>query len=435
MKVRPEGDRRLDDLVLLHRIGTATLEEDDAGQLCGRIVGAIQEALSVEIVSLLLVGADGRLMVGASRGLPEEIVRSTKVAPGEGVAGFVLARGEAVLVDDIDSDGRFVPSGGGNRYQTHSLLSVPILGRGEVLGVLNVNNKRSGERFDSADLHLLKAIAQQAALALENYRLIAVLQRQARELEEANRTLVRFDQARSRLVCNLSHELKTPLTSILGYVDLMLNFGDETPGGENKDYLAKIQDAGLHLEKLISGLLLLFSLDAGEGKWEARPFDLDIPIADALKAHREEIAARRLQCEVDLAEDLPQIYGDIDKITVLVHALIDNAVKFNCEAGLLRVQGRVVHRDRRSWAQLSIRNEGCTIPPEVGEEIFERFTQLGAIDHDKPAGIGVGLAICRAIAERLGGQIFLEPSSGVGTTIGVLLPLVGNDGGQDHERT
>lgn len=431
-RIRRQADRRLADLVLLREIGAAAIREADLQPLFERIVEAIRDALEVDIVSLMLLGEDGRLQIRASQGLPGAVAGTTRVAPGSGVAGYVLATGEAVLVDDIVRDGRFPPSGGGRRYRSGSLLSVPIVGRERVTGVLNVNNKHSGAPFTAADQQLLSAIAHQAALAIENFDLVANLRHQAEALQVANRNLQSQDEARGRLICNLSHELKTPLTSVLGYTDLMLNFRDQLGEGEVRSYLEKVHAESRHLDRLISNMLLLFSLDAGGGRWQPRALHLDIPLADALKGLRDRIVGRALRVAVELDEALPEAWGDPDKIGIMVAALLDNAVKFNRHGGALWVRGEPVAESGGRQLRLRIHNDGSSIPAAAAATIFERFSQLGDIDRNKPAGFGIGLAICKAIVTRLGGHIYLEPECGEGTTIGVVLPAAGQQGKAGH---
>ena len=431
-RTQRQAERRLADLVLLREIGAAAIREADLQPVFERIVDAIRDALEVEIVSLMLLGDDGRLQIRASHGLPVEVAGTARVAPGSGVAGYVLVSGEAVLLDDIERDGRFPPSGGGGRYQTGSLLSVPITGRARIIGVLNVNNKQSGDPFSAVDQQLLTAIANQAALAIENFSLVASLRRQAEALEGANRTLQNNDEARSRLICNLSHELKTPLTSILGYADLILNFRSQLGAEEVWSYLEKVYAESRHIDRLISDMLLLFSIESGGERWQARALHIDVPLADALKGLRERIARRELRVTVHLDEELPEVWGDPDKIAILVAALLDNAVKFNRRGGDLWVRGSVVAEGGQERVRLRIHNDGGSIPAAAAAAIFERFSQLGDIDRDKPTGFGIGLAICKAIVTRLGGRIFLEPASGEGTTIGVVLPAAGQHGKADH---
>lgn len=179
------------------------------------------------------------------------------------MAGFVLASGEPVLIDNLASDGRFQLSEKAGRYRSGSLLSVPIRTQERVIGVLNVNNKHDRDSFSAADQELLAMIAHQAALAIENLKLVGCLRKQSRELEQTHADLLHLHLDRTRFVCNLSHELKTPLTSILGFADLLVNFFDRIDPRELRDYLGRIHAESLHLERLLKGMLRLFAIDSG----------------------------------------------------------------------------------------------------------------------------------------------------------------------------
>ena len=420
--VEHEARRRLSDLILLKEIGESASTGEDLERFFSKILDSIRDSAEVEIASLMLLEDDGLLHIRAARGLPAKVVQEARVASGEGIAGHVLATGETVLIEDINRDKRFAPSAGGERYRTQSLLSVPIRSRDHVIGVLNVNNKRSGETFTAADEHLLTTIAHQAALAIENFQLVSSLRRQARDLEAANSQLVRFNQARSRLVCNLSHELNTPLTSILGYVDLILNFYEQLGAEEIRDQLARVHAESTRLEKLVAGMLRLFSLASGRDHWEWRELPLNDLLEEAFAALSEQLAEKGLRRVVLMADNLPAFYGDRAKSALLLGALLDNAVKFNRPGGLLRVRAEGSTIDGLSYLYLQIHNNGRSIPAEASREIFEGDAQLGDVDTDKPEGVGVGLAICRAVLERMKGRIILEPSPGEGTTFGIWLP-------------
>lgn len=420
--VQREAQRRLSDLVLLREVGETASSGEDLQRLFDKILDSIKVSADVGIASLMLLEDDGLMHIRAARGLSADIVESVRVAPGEGISGHVLASGEAVLIDDLSRDGRFPSSGGGDRYQTRSLLSVPIRCRDQVIGVLNVNNKRSGETFTADDQNLLAAIAHQAALAIENFKLVSSLRQQARELEEAHGDLVKQYQARSRLVCNLSHELKTPLTSVLGYVDLILNFSRQIGDEERRDYLEKVYAESLNLERLITGMLRLFSIDSGREEWDQRDFSLAELVTEALEKQKPALSEKGVRVEVDLAGDLADLYSDREKAAILIHSLMDNAVKFNRPGGMLEIRAENRAVDGLGHVYLRIHNDGRSVPEEAGEDIFDPYTQLGDINTDKPQGVGIGLALCRAIVARMQGRIFLEPAGIEGTTFGLLLP-------------
>ncbi len=137
--------------------------------------------LESEIGSILLLDKDGCLRIIVARGLPQEVVHETSVGMGDGISGYVASTGEAVLVTDIENDSRFQRHNH-ERYYTTSLISAPLLQMGSVRGVVNINNKRSRDIFQPADLQLLEALAGHAAVALANaHRYEAVLERAQRD--------------------------------------------------------------------------------------------------------------------------------------------------------------------------------------------------------------------------------------------------------------
>lgn len=421
-EARLEAQRRMADLILLKKVGETASSRSDLQELFDQILDSIVHSAGVEVASLMLVKDDGLLHIASAHGLAETIASSVRVASGEGISGHVLATGEAILVPNIDQDSRFKSLDGGQRYKNQSLLSVPIFVRDELVGVINVNNKISGESFDLEDQNLMIAIANQVALAMENFELVNSLRQQALILERTNEDLVRVNRARTRLVCNLSHELKTPLTSIMGYIDLSLSFFNKLSEEEVKDNLVQVREEGKRLERLITGMLRLFSIESEREVWRWKSFGVPWPIADALQYYNAKMNERQLVTELDLAEDLPEIYGDQEKFGMAFNSLIDNAIKFNCEGGLVRVKAEERMYEGLQYVYLQIFNQGQTVPLEAHETIFNSYTQLGDIDTEKPHGVGIGLALTKVVVDRMRGDIFLEEISGEGTCFGLLLP-------------
>jgi signal transduction histidine kinase len=416
-----QAQRRLSDLVLLRDLGDTANSSDNLQRLVDKVLDSIWGAVEVEIASLMLLEQDGLLHIRAARGLPAEVIQTTRIAPGQGVAGYVLAQGEPVLIDDLERDGRFLPAQGAHRYKTSSLLSVPLRSRDRVIGVINVNNKTSGETFTAVDQALLTTIANQTALAIENFELVSSLRQKARELEQANQSLQQQQQARSRLVCNLSHELKTPLTSVLGYVDLALNFFEQMEPEALRDYLQQVHAQGSHMARLVEGMLTLFTLDAGGGSWQPEELSLPQVLGQCLTERQADCEAAALRLELS-NNPQPAVYADRELLGALLAALLDNAIKFNRPQGRLELRSQLQNHGGLDYVYLQIHNDGTGIPPEAQRSIFEQYVQLGEINTAKPEGVGIGLALSQAILQRLHGQIFLEPAGDEGATFGLLLP-------------
>lgn len=419
---RLEAQRRMADVVLLKKIGETASSGSNLQELFDLILDSIVASAEVEVASLMFLEDDGLMHIASARGLTEEIVNSVKVASGEGISGHVLATREPVLISNLNRDSRFKSLVGGQRYKDQSLLSVPIMIRDEIVGVINVNNKRSGGSFDIDDQNLLVAIANQVSLAMENFELVNNLRTQTTILEKTNEDLVRMNRARTRLVCNLSHELKTPLTSIMGYVDLSLTFYNKLSEDEFKNHLRVVREEGEHLEKLITGMLRLFSIESEREIWRWKSFGVPWSIADSFQYCNKQMASRRLETVIDIQDDLPEIYGDQEKFGMAFNSLIDNAVKFNCDGGLVRVKAESRDFEGLQYVYLQIYNKGQTIPLDSCKTIFNSYTQLGDIDTEKPHGVGIGLALVKVVIDRMLGDIFLEEVDGEGTCFGLLLP-------------
>jgi signal transduction histidine kinase len=351
-----------------------------------------------------------------------EIAAQVKIAPGEGVAGSVLASGEPVLIDDLASDGRFPLRPGPGRYRSGSLLSVPIRTQEHVIGVLNVNNKHDGAPFAAADQELLTMIAHQTALAIENLKLVGRLREQSQELEQTHANLLRLHLDRTRFVCSLSHELKTPLTSILGFADLLINFFDRFGNHEIREYIGRIHAESLHLEKLISGMLRLFAIDSESEHWRWEAVPLRPCLEEVLDSHALAVAELDLSVELSLAADLEPLWADRYKLLLLLEALVDNAVKFNRAGGGIRILAENRQVNGCPYVYLGIANDGRSVQLEQAELIFQEYSQLGNLGTDKPCGVGIGLATCRAILRHMRGWIFLEPAPREGTCLGMLIP-------------
>lgn len=423
-QVYEEAQRRMSDLVLLRQIGETTNRENVLQELLERIIDSITVSVGVESASLMLSEGDGTLKIAAARGLSEEVINSVHISSGQGVSGYVLKTGEPLLIRDLEIESHFHGLVGGERYKTKSLLTVPILLRDRILGVINVSNKLTGQLFGIEDQNLLVTIAHQVALAIENFTLVNSLRQQADTLERINKDLVKFNRARTRMVSNLSHELKTPLTSMMGFVDLALTFFHRLSESELKDYLHQVREEGGNLERLISGMLRLFSIESDRERWQWKAFALDLPLHSALETQTREIAQRHLQVEITVPDDLPELYGDVEKFSMALQALLDNAVKFNREGGRLTVQATVERCQQGPCICLRIANDGASIPADARETIFDQYTQLGDLNTDKPCGVGVGLALVKAVVDRMRGRVGLDEHDEDRTIFKLLLPTV-----------
>ncbi len=414
---RRETELRYRDLSTLVRLNLEVGTELDVDRVLDRIVGQIGDDLGFGIVSLMLVGEDGQAMaIRASRGLSPEIAERARVEVGKGVSGWVAQTGQPLLVKDIESHPQFQKIRSHGRYSSKSLICVPLKVQDRVIGVLNGNNRRDGAPLNVHDLRLLSAFAAQASLTIERARLYRQAESRARELVEANARLQEMDRMKSDFITNVSHEFRTPLTIVLGYLEILKGRVTEPSCTKMLDITLKEAQGLVAVMEDITDML---RLDTSAVAFEFLPLQVGDLLARAVRNHQRRFAEKRVQLTLNVPSGLPLVRADGIKVGRVLDKLLDNALKFTPAGGAARLSvlpwqgGEVV---------LAVEDTGPGIPPAVRERAFQRFEQGGDIMTEKPKGTGLGLPIARAIIERHGGRLWLDPSAAAGCRILFTLP-------------
>jgi len=425
------------ELFYLREVSQAAAEGAALSWLFERIVAATSDILGADIVSLMLLEAEKEgekalLRIKAARGLSEEIIRLARVEVGRGISGLVVQRGEPLLLPDVEKADLGVVSSN-PRYVNKGLLSVPIKVRQEIIGVLNVNNKVGGKPFQDEDLALLVTLCSQAGLAIDNARLFDELRRRADELAILNERLRHFNQAKSELIVNLSHEFKTPLTAIQGYLDLLqsgLVSPDKTP-----EILSRVTNRSRHLNRLTERLLTYFALDSKLAQFYSETFNFHSLILEAADLVKATADRKQVRLEVDDLSLTCLVHADKTHYRELLLALLDNAVKFNREGGLIRVSGTRLAENDKHFLEVSVADTGEGIAAALQDDIFEDFRQTENIMTAKPDGLGLGLAIARAVTDGHHCRIRLTKSDREGTTVAFTIPLAPRQMSRRQPRT
>jgi signal transduction histidine kinase/ActR/RegA family two-component response regulator len=249
--------------------------------------------------------------------------------------------------------------------------------------------------------------------------------RDQERLQQAKEAAEAASRAKSAFLTTVTHELRTPLNAILGFGELL---ADTALDSHQQDYLQNVRESARSLLTLIDDLLDLSRLEAGRLDISEQPLDLHAVIEEVVDVVSPRVRATGLALDVQRADDLPRaLRGDPQRLRQLLLHLLDNALKLTSEGVIsLRVerapeQGR--RREERAWIRLEVADTGAGIPPERIERIFDTFTQLDDPAGRAGGGLGLGLAICRLLAERMGGAIGAESKPGAGSRFWVDLPL------------
>lgn len=435
-KIVARADKWNRELLTLRMLGEASSKEI-LQNLFKRTIEAVSDTLQVETASLMVVEGDVLRLVEA-KGLPKKVVGKATVALGKGISGHVAQTGQPLLINDISKDERFRPSSFKDQYSTQSALCVPLTRGDRVLGVLNANNKVSGEAFTTSDRDLLYTMASQVAMSMDNARLFLDLEEKAEALRVAHEELVRLDKDKTELILNLSHELKTPLTSIIGFASLIptLDLQGETESLE--EFVGRLENSAGHLNYLVERILELFRLEAGRVPWKLEPNPAKSLIEGCVRELDGRLKEREITFNLDGVGDA-QFICDMRLFKRTLELILENALKFSPAGSPIQIEAvwhdrpvdvpsyAVDHRgflrkagDMTGWIELMIRDHGKGMKEKDIPLIFEKFRQLGDILTEKPEGIGLGLSIARAIMERHHGAVWANLAEGGGTRLHLL---------------
>jgi two-component system sensor histidine kinase KdpD len=288
-------------------------------------------------------------------------------------------------------------------------LFLPLrTGRGTI-GVLGIDRDAPGPLLTPDEQRLLDALADQAAVAIERINLVA-------DVDEV-RVLAATERLRSALLTSISHDLRTPLASILGSVTSLRSYGDLYDQRERDELIATIQEEAERLNRFVTNLLDMTRLEAGVLETKSAMIDLSELVGTALQRAAKVLENHRVT--IDLEPDLPMVRVDFVLFEQVLFNLLDNAAKYAPSGSAITLRA---YRQGESLV-IEILDEGGGIAPEHLPHIFEKFYRIRRADRQR-AGTGLGLAICRGFVEAMGGTVEAgNRSDRAGAVFTITLPV------------
>jgi two-component system sensor histidine kinase KdpD len=262
-------------------------------------------------------------------------------------------------------------------------------GRGPI-GVIGIDNDRTGPLLTPDQRRLLDALVDQGALAIERVLLVEDMDRVKRTVES--------ERLRSALLTSISHDLKTPLASVLGAASTMRDLASALSDTEKRDLLATVIDESERLNRFIANLLDMTKLESGAIVPNTALHDLSEIVGSALRRASKILTAHKV--ELVLAADLPMLQLDAVLFEQVLFNLLDNAAKYSPAETTISIKSQ----RERDQVMLQIADEGDGIPPDELESVFDKFYRAQKGDHVRP-GTGLGLAISRGFVEAMRGTI------------------------------
>lgn len=496
--------RQLQEINALYTIGKSVTSLLDVEQVLARAVEAATFMAQAEEGSLMLLDeSSGELHLRAAKNIDEKMARGLRMRVEDSLAGRVISTGKPVL---LAGEGLKKLS---TAYLVKTLLMVPVRvpDRG-IIGVLVMANRVSDRVFTEHDLHLLSALADYVAVAINNASLVTDLQEEKSKLEtilretddavlvvdeqlrilvcnraacrafdlekgdrvgdlvhevvhsrelldllaqphEANRSLntsisladgrtlnahvsviegvglavvmqdithiEELARIKSEFVSTVSHDLRTPLTTIQGYVDLLHRVGPLT--GQQQEFISRMQRSLSAITDLLGDLLDIGRIEAGYDlemvKVEPRPI-----ITEAVAELRPTAEAKQQELQLLLALDLPPLRGNSRRLRQMVSNLVSNAIKYTPPGGHIKVEAS----EGDEHITISVSDDGLGIPLEDQPYVFDKFFRVDAPETMDIPGTGLGLSIVKSVVEKHGGRVWVESVPDEGSTFTVLLP-------------
>lgn len=383
----------LERLLHISRHLNSTLE---MRPLLQQIVESARDLTDADGASILLMENDDTLRFAAACGPDASLLEITEVPLDNSLAGWVVRNRQMLIVEDVLSDPRhFVIQ---SVDPTQSLLAVPMLFGDQIIGVLESVTTKTRHSFTHQDIETLETLASVAAVAVQNARL--------------------FEQ--SDWVAEVVHEIRTPLTAILSYADLLQR--PDISDAMRAQFVTIIQQETQRVNALATQFLDLARLESGRIRMAQHRLCVGEIMNAAANTIRPTVTNNRQNLRVEFPADLPCTIGDDQRIHQVLLNLLSNAAKYSDPGDTITLAAKVSDDE----LLISVTDTGPGIPEDQLPKLFHKFSRLPGKER-QVTGTGLGLVIARQIVEAHNGKIWVESEVSKGTTFYFSLPIIAPD--------
>jgi signal transduction histidine kinase len=429
--------RQTEELIGINRAISAFTQAMTIDDTCSLLVKSLSEELKIQQVILGLKNKDNTFRLLRAEGFPA-------ATSADEIGGCLHCEQAIRLVVKTGRRLRKVDFTGDDPVSCSGLFADcsfwPLKGKMGVLGIL-VMDDPGPEKGDTLGMFL-----NQAGAFLENVMLYQDMAKMNEEILVANQRLKELDRQKSDFLNVVAHDLRTPLTSIRSYADLLLMYKDE-PAEIREEFLTIISKESVRLGNLIDDFLNLARIESGTMKFAMETIDIGELIDHTIAVFQGETGRRHIFLTREIEPGLPEIMADGDRLGQVLANLLSNATKFTPEGGAIAVQARLIlcsesgvgaelslHSSlstkssalHGNLVEVSVADTGGGIDPKDHQRIFEKFGQVeDRGDGRVKGGTGLGLTITKEILERHGGRIWVESELGKGAKFVFTLPVGG----------
>jgi signal transduction histidine kinase len=407
---------RYDSHEVISAIGKVMVEEFELEPLLNKTLSIICRSMRVEMGQFMIFEKNRIYKVEHFGPLPRKLM----VVPTMAKLHHPL-----LVADELT---------GGQRKQIldeHGVrTSLMLRTRDTFVGFLFLGDKLNGNIYTDQDLKLLKILVQELSIAILNAKAYAeisqfniTLQQRVSsamsKLRVANQNLKALDSAKDEFISMVSHQLRTPLTTIKGYLSMMLDGDTGKITGEQKEFLGFAYEGAERMVALISDLLNVSRLAAGRFVIEKKPTDLVNVVADEVRQLRRHAEAKNLELIfTPPSRKMPLMELDESKTRQVIMNFIDNAIYYTRQGGIYIN----LNADKQN-VRLTVRDTGIGVPESAKSQLFSKFFRAENAQAARPDGTGLGLFLAKQVVEDQGGTVIFESTQDQGSTFGFSMPI------------
>jgi signal transduction histidine kinase len=403
-------NERIDHLERLLEVVRGLTTAPDLEAFLQTIINEATEFTNSELSSILEYDETAEeLRFLAMHWFQRDLLRPVGVPLEGSAAGWVYRRGQPLIIQDVNVDQRhFKVVDRVTKHETRSLVAVPLMVRGEVLGVLEALNKKDNAHYTEEDLTILETLGALAAQAIQNVNL-------QRKVRTTSIELAELERLKTDFIAIASHELRTPLGLILGHA----TFLRELAGAEYGEQLDTIIRNATKLKTIVENLSDVDNIQTGAARLRSQQVSLTKIIEDVIQTFQDEANSRKVTLNSESGQSPFRIDADGIKLSIALSNLVKNALQFTESGGHVTIKAQ----EESGHFKVTVTDDGIGIPARDLPRVFERFFQVETHLTRHYGGMGLGLAVAKAMIELHGGRIWAESEEGKGSSFTFLLPV------------